>query len=295
MRRRTKGFTLIELLVVISVIALLMAILLPALSGARRQAKTVACQSLLRQWGIAFQAYAMGNDGLFMLGWLGHGGPPCETTPVGWTWFGCLKPTMTDVNEVRCCPEAEKPAYRGGQMPAWAAWFVDDCTYTPCPPAEPMKWWGYGLYEYGSYGVNRWIYNTPQWTKCLGNITSLYGNPNPRTYNWRSMNVKGTTNVPVLLDCQWVGSNPFGEFGLDEPPAEYPGGNYQERARHVGSFCIARHGLSVNSLFMDCSVRRVGLRQLWGLKWHRKFDVNNERVRAPLSAWPKWLRQAPEY
>jgi prepilin-type N-terminal cleavage/methylation domain-containing protein len=47
--RRKEGFTLIELLVVISIIALLMALLLPALELAKSQAKTVICQSNLQQ------------------------------------------------------------------------------------------------------------------------------------------------------------------------------------------------------------------------------------------------------
>jgi len=57
-----KGFTLIELLVVISIIALLLAILLPALGRAKKQAQATRCLANLKQIGLAMHAYASDYD-----------------------------------------------------------------------------------------------------------------------------------------------------------------------------------------------------------------------------------------
>ncbi len=61
-KNNRNGFTLVELLVVISIISLLMAVLLPALTGARRQARRGVCSSNMRQICLAFNAYAQDNS-----------------------------------------------------------------------------------------------------------------------------------------------------------------------------------------------------------------------------------------
>lgn len=92
MRKLKLGFTLVELLVVIGIIALLISILLPALSRARENANRVACESNLHQIGMAFFMYTGDNKGWFPCcavfgGQLGYGS---TTAPVGMpaTWIG---------------------------------------------------------------------------------------------------------------------------------------------------------------------------------------------------------------
>jgi prepilin-type N-terminal cleavage/methylation domain-containing protein len=64
-RARSSAFTLIEMLVVIFVIAVLAALLIPALSQAKSTVMKTLCQSNMRQWGLAFQAYAGDSNDFF--------------------------------------------------------------------------------------------------------------------------------------------------------------------------------------------------------------------------------------
>src|SRR5258708_719419 len=83
--RRSAGFTLVELLVVIGIIALLISILLPALSRARESGNRVKCLANLRQLTFAWMSYANDNKG-----WMPGAGTATTdpTTGLAYSWIG---------------------------------------------------------------------------------------------------------------------------------------------------------------------------------------------------------------
>jgi prepilin-type N-terminal cleavage/methylation domain-containing protein len=104
------GFTLVELLVVISIIALLVSILLPALGRAREQARSVMCSSNLRQIGLVWAYYVEDNEQELYIDPQGYGYPR--------TWWGPVIDYHNGLADVLACPSM----YRYG-------WF--DAGYLP--------------------------------------------------------------------------------------------------------------------------------------------------------------------
>ena len=134
---RQKGFTLIELLIVIGTIALLMAILLPALNRARGQTRTVVCLSNLRQLGLAFACYANDYDDYAM---------PLFEQPDTYWWGRKLSDGIDHT--------------KGFVWPYLKSELKRESVYE-CPAQR-----------YGSYGLQGkpdWVADGPQW------ITSTYG------------------------------------------------------------------------------------------------------------------------
>jgi len=82
-RNPQHGFTLIELLVVISIIALLIALLLPSLESARDAARAIGCQNLLKQFGIAEQVYVANHDAWTVPYWINAPDAELQTSGPG--------------------------------------------------------------------------------------------------------------------------------------------------------------------------------------------------------------------
>lgn len=266
-KRFLTGFTLIELLVVIAIIALLMAILMPALSRVKKQAQAVGCAANLKQWGLMFSMYTNDNDGYFNRGWdLG------ETA----LWMNALRPYYKDNWDMLFCPTARKLVLGPADWGTFKAWWRD----VDLPEGGELR------FE-GSYSVNSWV-----------DYMKADRGDRKKEWFWKNVQgVKNANNIPVFADSTWMDA---WARHTDMPPP-YPdefGWGDKGTTDEMKHFCINRHNAFINSLFMDWTVRKVGLKELWTLKWHRAFETAGSWTRAGLvqpSDWPQWMRGFKDY
>jgi prepilin-type N-terminal cleavage/methylation domain-containing protein len=264
---KRNGFTLIELLVVIAIIALLMSILMPALHRVKKSAKTVICQNNLHQWAIAFDAYAGEYDGSFWSGDI------MSDNWDGYSWCIPLREYYSNQTDMLFCPMATKLREDGVQDP-YAAW-------------GPVGW---ASNLSGSYGMNNWC------TNPAPDLEFIHGREATKD-NWRNAySTKGANKIPLFLDCAHIEGKPY---DFDTPP-EYDGdiSEYMVSALQMKRFCMNRHDGFINGLFLDFTIRKIGLKELWTLKWHKSFDTNNEWTTAggvQAEDWPEWMREYKDY
>ncbi len=249
------GFTLIELLVVISIIALLISILTPALNKAKLQAKNVVCKSNLRQWGLIFTLYTDDYDGKFMEGIDGN------WATGQYSWIYSLMPYY-NAPEIRLCPVANRTASQGASLPN-EAWDMDILNPGSFSYIKDHK------YKIGSYGVNWWVNS--------GKAINSRLDPEGR---WGKTGQRNASQIPLLMDCGFILARPT----ANDVPPEYDGQFLWPQGYGMRRVCTNRHQGQINMVYMDASVNGVSLFDLWKQKWHRNYTSPAEEPQ-----WSDWM------
>jgi hypothetical protein len=264
-------FSKADVIVTAGCIVFLLANIAAVGPGGQRHAKQMLCLSQLNKWGTFFQSYLNDNGGYFMRGWSDTGTVKSDY------WMEALRPYYGGSDKLRCCPEAVVPGSeiggsRYGGNGVFTAWGVFDESWPPVVSGD-----------YGSYG----------WNGYLANPRPGYGVWGTEDVNWRTANVIGGYNIPLFLENQFVDGWPAED---NEPPI-YDGQPWSTTSQ-MGRCCMNRHRGYINSLFLDFSVRKVGLKELWTLKWHREFDICGPWTvcgGVQPSDWPVWMQEFEDY
>jgi len=267
------NFTKKDFVVTLACVLFLLANIAAIGTSGRRRAKEAVCLSNLHQWGNIFKAFLNDNDGFFMDGWYERNGQ---------SWWAILRPYYGESEseqdlrtDIKCCPEAVKcqkefaSDMSGSTFEAWGGpdtyAFIDG-----------------KVGDYGSYGTNSFINDHPGTGEDW------------RPDYWRRPDIAGADNIPLFLDSIW----PTGAPWWTETPPEYPGMKPGSGSifDSMSFFCIPRHYGAINGLFMDFSARKIGLKELWLLKWARTYDLAQARENEPdWTIGTSWMIHLKDY
>jgi prepilin-type N-terminal cleavage/methylation domain-containing protein len=246
------GFTLIELLVVIAIIAILAAILVPAVSSGLDKARTISCLSNVRQLALAQNLYITQNGKSF------------DYPGAGDVWLGVLGDFYGDVDDLRRCPVT---TVQNAQQAGTAAttWY----------------WSSAGPNSFGSYALNGWFYATqpPQVS-------------DPNLAYKDLVDVRLPSSTPVFMDAIWPDAwpqatdRPWRNFITGQPGGGVGGMSRITIARHGSKFgdlqnvnTSAELPASINIGAIDGSARTVRIEDLWKQYWHRNYVEPPSRPR----------------
>ena len=275
---KQRGFTLIELLVVIAIIAILMAILMPALRRVKEQGKMISCLANLKQWNIIAAIYTEENDGKF---WDSD-----DNTQCFWFIVHMEERYQSRIkNKLWFCPSATKPRYtESGTLIDTYNIFNSWGIYTRSTHSGICR---DGID--GSYGINGY---------CLipsgSNPVTTYESGVSVNNGWKTAGGRFASQVPWFVEALrfdlWPTEN--------DAPAANEFAPWEGNSELMARCAINRHQGFVNAAFMDWSARKVGLKEMWTLKWHKQFNTSGPYTKAGgmrEENWPEWMKRFKEY